>query len=140
MIVPHLTFPGTCRTALTYYRDIFQAAVKTERTYGDYVPEGVAHPPENLRDWILHAEVEIAGTVMWFSDVLTDETHGAALRLVVTVPTAEDGRRMFARLREGGCVTLPPTQAFYTSLHAGIIDRFGVHWNIIAEDAPTQAE
>jgi PhnB protein len=140
MVTPYVTFPGNCREALALYAKAFGSDARMVRTYGDYVPEGVQHPPEDLRDWILHAEMEIAGTAVWFADeVLEKPTRGSMVKLVATAPSAAEGRRIFGILAEGGHVTLPPTETFYSTFHAGLIDPFGVSWNIVAEEAPTSA-
>lgn len=33
---------------------------------------------------------------------------------------------------------IPPTETFYSNFHASLIDKFGVHWNIVAEEKPNQ--
>lgn len=137
MVTPYLTFAGDCGAAMALYAEAFGSTVRMARTYGDYVPEGVDQPPENLRDWILHGEMEIAGTVVWLADEVSAEAAGGAkVKLVATVPTASEGRRIFNLLRDGGKTTLPPTETFYSTFHAGTVDRFGIHWNVIAEEAP----
>jgi PhnB protein len=35
----------------------------------------------------------------------------------------------------GGKVTLPPTDTFYSTFHAAVKDKFGVDWNIVADEA-----
>ncbi len=137
MLIPSLAFSGDCKSALALYAEVFGHAARTERTYGAYVPEGTKNPPENLCDWILHAEMEIAGAVIWLADeVLEKPIHGSTVKLVATVANAAEGTRAFDLLSAGGRVTLPPTDTFYSTFHAGTVDRFGVHWNIIAEEAP----
>jgi hypothetical protein len=39
-------------------------------------------------------------------------------------------------LRVGGKVTLAPVEPFYSVFHAAVTDRFGVNWNVVAEEAP----
>lgn len=33
-------------------------------------------------------------------------------------------------------INLPPTETFYSAFHGGITDKYGVSWNITAEEAP----
>ncbi len=35
-----------------------------------------------------------------------------------------------------GEVTLPPTETFYSTFHAGLTDKFGIAWDIVAEEVP----
>ncbi len=40
----------------------------------------------------------------------------------------------------GDYVTLLPTETFYSVFHAAVTDKFGVNWNVVAEEAPKQME
>jgi len=138
MVTPYLIFSGECGEALAFYRAAFGAEVRMSLPYGDYVPEGVAAPPPNLKDWVLHAEMQICGTDFWFADEAAEPSvRGNRVRLTVQVPTAEAARKIFDALRAGGHTPLPPTETFYSAFHAALTDRFGVGWNIVAEEAPT---
>lgn len=59
MVTPYITFAGNCNEALDFYQTVFNSEVLMSLPYGDYVPEGVTAPPANLKDWILHAEMNI---------------------------------------------------------------------------------
>ncbi len=37
-------------------------------------------------------------------------------------------------------VVLPPTVTFYSVFHAAVMDKFGVNWNVVAEEAPKEME
>ena len=137
MVTPYITFSGECREALDFYRTAFGAAVKMSLPYGDYVPEGVAIVPPDLKDWVLHAEMEICGTDFWFADEAAEPAvKGNMVKLTAKVPTAEEARKVFDALRANGRISLPPTETFYSKFHAGLTDKFGVNWNIVAEEGP----
>ncbi len=138
MVTPSLTFLGDCKDAMALYAAAFGHEARMTRTYGDYVPEGIAQPPENLRDWILHAEMDIAETTVLLADEVLEKHGGNGnIKLVATAPTAAEARRIFDLLSDGGRVTLPPVETFYSVFHAGLVDRFRIRWDIIAEEAPT---
>ena len=136
MITPYLVFPGTCAEALIFYREVFQCPEPRVLPYGTYVPEGLDPVPERLSEWVMHAEMPVCGTNVWFADEPGAEASGGSVRLTVTLPTAGQARSCFAQLTEGGTVTLPPTETFYSSFHAAGTDRFGTCWNVVAEEAP----
>ena len=139
MVTPYITFAGNCRNALVFYETVFHSSVQMSQPYGDYVPEGVAAPPENLKDWVLHAEMNICGTVFWFADEVAEPvTAGNMVKLTVTVPTAKEAQAIFDGLRIDAHITLPPTETFYSTFHAGLMDKYGVSWNIVAEEPPKQ--
>lgn len=136
MVTPYLIFHGNCAEALAFYGEVFGGAAKGAMPYGDYVPEGPAPVPEGLAGWIMHAELDICGTNVWLADEPAIPAVGDNIRLSASVPTAGRARAIFDALAEGGRVSLPPTETFYSTFHAAVTDRFGVNWNVVAEEAP----
>ncbi|MDR1531768.1 MAG: VOC family protein [Clostridiales bacterium] len=139
MVTPYLTFNGNCKDALDFYRAVFNCDEPKILPYGDYMPEGSKTPPELLRDWIMHGEMLICSTNVWFADEAVPPTVGDNIKLSAITPTGKEARAIFEALREGGSVTLPPTATFYSVFHAAVTDKFGVNWNVVAEEAPKQA-
>lgn len=139
MVTPYITFAGNCSQALEFYQTVFNSKVQMSQLYGDYVPEGVKTPPANLKDWILHAEMQICDTVFWFADEVAEPvSKGNMIKLTSKVPSAKEAQKIFDVLSIGAHITLPPTDTFYSSFHAGLTDKYGVSWNIVAEESPSQ--
>jgi PhnB protein len=136
MIIPYINFNGKCEGAMAFYETVFGSEVISKQFYGDYIPDGLDSPPEGLSNWVLHASMKICGSMVYFSDETQPVSNGNMLSLTLSVPTAKDGQGYFERLKADGNITLPPTETFYSMFHAGIIDKFGIGWNIIAEEAP----
>lgn len=137
MVTPYITFSGNCSNALDFYRTAFHTEIEMSYPYGDYVPECVSVAPPNLKDWVMHAEMQICGTVFWFADEVAEPVaKGSMVKLTVKVSTAKEAQRIFDALSSDAHITLPPTETFYSTFHAGLTDRFGVGWNIVAEEAP----
>jgi PhnB protein len=104
------------------------------------MPEGSKTPPELLRDWAMHGEMAICGTNAWFADEGAPPTIGDSIKLAVTVPTGKEASAIFESLCEGGRVTLAPVETFYSVFHVAVADKFGVNWNVVAEEAPQKQE
>jgi PhnB protein len=138
MVTPYLNFNGNCKEAIAFYQSVFNADVKSTIPYGDYVPDGVVNPPENLSDWIMHAEMEINGTNFWFADETQPVSHGDMVKLTATVPTAKTGQAYFDKLKVDGIVTLSPTETYYSNFHASVVDKYGVCWSIVSEEPAKQ--
>jgi PhnB protein len=138
MLTPYIVFNGECKEALDFYRTVFGCDELKVMPYGDYMPEGSKTPPELLRDWIMHAEMVICGMNVWFADEAFPVTRGTYIRLSATVPSGQDASAIFDALCAGGNVTLPPTETFYSVFHAAVTDKYGVNWNVVAEQAPAQ--
>jgi len=136
MVIPYITFEGNCNEALEFYKKAFKSEVKMSQPYGDYIPEEIETPPVNLSSWILHAEMEICDTKFWFADEVRPTSKGSMIKLTAAVSTSEEAKDIFEMLNVGGYVSLPPTETFYSTFHAALTDKFGVSWNIVAEESP----
>lgn len=140
MVTPYIVFGGNCSEALAFYAQAFKSQVTMLQNYGDYVPEGVNAPPNNLSHWVLHAEMDICGTPFWFADeILEPVVNGTNVKLTVQLPNAQTAQQIYNALCKGAHITLPPTQTFYSTFHAGLTDAFGVSWNLTALEAPAPA-
>jgi PhnB protein len=137
MITPFLVFNGQCKDALNFYKTVFGCSEPNVMPYGDYMPEGSQTPPELLRTWVMHGEMAICGTNVWFADDSEPPAVGNAIKLAVSVPTGKEAAAIFERLCNGGEVSLPPTETFYSVFHAAVTDKFGVNWNVVAEEQPS---
>lgn len=139
MVTPYIVFSGECREALKLYGAAFGSEIKMSQTYGDYVPRGVENPPADLKDWILHAEMEICETPFWFADEIAEPVRkGTNVKLTVQVSDAAVAQKIYDVLCKDAYISLPPTETFYSSFHAGLVDMFGVSWNITALEAAAQ--
>jgi PhnB protein len=136
MVAPYLVFNGKCQEAMDFYRSVFPCGEPKIMNYGDYMPEGSITPPELLRTWVMHGEMEVCGTNMWFADEATEISVGDNIKLSATVPTGNEARIIFDAISVGGTVTLPPTETFYSVFHASVTDKYGVNWNVVASEAP----
>ncbi|MDR2861077.1 MAG: VOC family protein [Syntrophobacterales bacterium] len=138
MITPYLVFNGDCKDALDFYRAVFNCDEPEVMNYGDYMPEGSKTPPELLRTWVMHGEMVICGTNVWFADETEAFTKGDSIRLSAALPTGREAAAVFDALCGGGTVTLPPTETFYSVFHAAVTDKFGINWNVVAEEQPAK--
>ena len=111
---------------------------KSSIPYGDYIPDGIESPPENLSEWIMHAEMEICNTNFWFADETQAVSCGSMVKLMATVPTAKVGQEYFDMLKVDGDITLPPIETYYSNFHTALVDKFGVCWNIVSKEPPKQ--
>jgi PhnB protein len=140
VITPYLVFNGDCKDAIDFYRSVFPCGEPKILNYGDYMPEGSETPPELLRTWIMHGEMTVCGTNVWFADESSPVNRSDHIRLTAAVPTGSEAAAIFNALCVGGKVTLPPTETFYSVFHAAVTDKVGVNWNVVAEEAPKRVE
>lgn len=140
MIEPYLFFNGDCREAIDFYRRAIDAEVEMSMSFGDSPeapPPGTV--PENWDDKIMHASVFIGGSRVMMSDGnCADTVDFGGFSLSFTAPDAAAADRCFAALSEGGEVTMPMGETFWSKRFGMVKDRFGVGW-MVTVPAPEQA-
>jgi PhnB protein len=125
---PYLHFNGDCREAFTFYREILGGDTATMMTYGEGPPE-LAGP--EWRDKILHATLLIGEQELLGSDAAPGRYQPpAGFDVTIAGVDVEEGKRIFAALAEGGAVTMPIQETFWTKGFGMLTDRFGIRWMI----------
>lgn len=126
----YVTFPGTAREALSFYRDVFggQLSLHTYEEFGrsDGPPDAIAHGE-------LGGVVRLAG-----SDAAAGEKsvrlEGVRLSLLGTAEP-EGLHEWFDKLAVGGQVVDPLAPKPWGASDGQVIDRHGLHWLIGYEHA-----
>lgn len=127
---PYLTFNKNCREAFAFYEQALGATIQAVMTWGDS-PMADEMPPE-AQDMVMHAELEVGGFVIMGSDGAPGEVYEGikGANVVFNTDTAEEAEALFARLGEGGEVTMPMEETFWALRFGLLRDRFGVPWMI----------
>lgn len=129
MVTPYIVFEKQCEEAMQYYEQIFSGQEKKILRYNEYIPAGVE---EDVSNYVLHGEMELFGTPFTFADeVSRPVVIGDNICLTINPSDVKTARKMFDSLKEDGEIFLPPTETFYSPLHATVKDRYGIVWNII---------
>jgi PhnB protein len=130
---PYLHFDGRCEDAIHFYQDALGAEVTTlvRRSDDPIARSGDAAESGNA---ILHMSLRIGQAMLSGTDAPCPDGSGW-LGHSVTLPVASDAEaeRLFARLAEGGQVTMPLTSTFFASRIGMVTDRFGVPWTVVSD-------
>lgn len=125
----HVSFPGNCREAMTFYEQITGGHLEAMITFGE-TPAAEETPPE-WHDWIIHASLNIRGRRLMGADMAGDchqPVQGASVHL--EYDSLEQAGRVFDQLRQGGQVIMPFQETFWAHRFGMTTDRFGIHWMI----------
>jgi PhnB protein len=136
-LYPYLFFGGYCREAFTRYQEIFGGEL-TLLTSKD-IPEDAAMP--GVRDdLIMHAALQFDGHLLMGSDDPTTDSFGPVQGMMANYEASnvDQAKRVFDALAEGGEVTQPIAETFFSPLFGMCVDRFGTPW-MISTEAPQQA-
>jgi len=123
---PYVHFPGTAREALTFYGDVFGAAVQLH-TFHEF---GRTDGPD---DAIAHGYLAGGPVALFGADAAAGEPtvncEGIMLSLLGTADPVVL-QTWFTRLSEGGRVVDDLRQRPWGASDGRVIDRYGLHWLI----------
>jgi PhnB protein len=131
-VQPYLFFDGRCEEAIEFYRRAVGAQVDMLMRYR----ESPASPPPGMNagyeNKVMHSSFRIGDTTIMASDDCMGHPSFQGFSLAVTVDTPAEAEKKFAALGSGGKVTMPLTQTFFSPSYGMLVDRFGVHWMVMA--------
>ena len=127
-----MSFDGRCEEALGLYQRWLGAEVSFRMTWGDS-PMAKDAPPE----WggkILHASFMIGDMRFACADALPGAYEAPrGVSILLGVKELGEAERIFRELGEGGKVTIPMQETFWALRFGGVVDRFGIAWEINCE-------
>lgn len=132
---PYLFFGGNCREAFTRYQAVFGGEL-TLLPMSDMPPD--MEVPAEQKDLIMHAALMIGDNLLMGSDDPTTEAFGPVQGMQVnySVGDVAEADRAFAALAEGGKVTMPMAETFWSPSFGMCVDAFGTPWMVNAEPPP----
>jgi PhnB protein len=130
---PYLNFNGDARQAMEFYAQVFGGKL-TLNTFGQF---GHAEGPD--ADRIMHAMLETdAGYTLMAADVTSEMEHQPVAGVSMSL-SGDDGdalRGYFAKLAEGGTITMPMEKQVWGDEFGMCVDRFGVPWMVNVNSQP----
>jgi PhnB protein len=132
---PYVFYGGNCRDAFTRYQEILGGELVLLRLAD--VPSEEPVPPEQA-ELIIHAALTTDGAYVMGSDDPGGFRGIQGMSVSVSVDDADEARRVFDALADGGRVTASLTETFFSPAFGMCIDRFGVPWMVVAASPDTQ--
>jgi len=124
----YLSFDGNCAEAMRFYEKTLNGKLEMLLTFAE-TPVG-DQTPEVDKDRIMHAHLLIDGQSLMAADAPSGMTYqpmkGCALAL--SYESADEAKRVFDALAEGGKITMPFNPSFWADGFGMVDDRFGTHW------------
>jgi len=122
----YLFFPGNTEEAMTFYRGVLGGELSITRR-GDVDPTA----PEAEKHIVINAALDTGTFTLRASD-RADATNDIQTRVELTIIGTEedDLRRIFDALSDGGTVKAPLEKMFWGDIFGGLIDRFGIGWQV----------
>jgi PhnB protein len=127
----YVNYRGVCEEAFRFYEQHLGGRLTGIVRHGD-------QPNPNIPvDWsgkILHARIEIGGTVLMGADIPQSEPMRSAY-LSLTVDSEADAERLYGLLIDGGEVFMKMEKKPFANRFAMLRDRFGTSWMILHQPA-----
>jgi PhnB protein len=131
---PHLTFNGDCEAAFKFYQQCLGGNLQTMMTWGD--SPMADQVPAALRDKIIHATLVVGESALMGGDSPSERYEKpAGISITIQINDPSDAERIFSQLSEGGTVTMPIQQTFWTVRFGMLVDRFGIPWMVNCQQA-----
>jgi PhnB protein len=124
---PYISFADTARQALEFYQGVFGGDLSLS-TFGE---TGAAE--EAYADKIMHGQLETpAGYTLMASDTPPgmERTEGSTISISLSGDDSDELRGYFAKLSEGGAVTMPLEKQMWGDEFGMCVDPFGIAWMV----------
>lgn len=124
---PYLMFNGTCREAMTFYKETLNGELEIMPFEGSPV-----EVPEDYKVKVLHATLKFGDAVIMASDGMPGQTisQGDSLHLSIDAPNLVIAEQIFKNLSEDGKITMPFEKTFWGAKFGMLTDKFGIHWMV----------
>ena len=126
----YVNYPGNCSQAFKFYEDHLGGKITMMLTHEQQ--PGAANIPENWKNAILHARIEIGDSVLMGADIPNAEPMRSAY-LTLRVGSEKEAERIYALLSEGGQIFMKMEKTFFASRFAMLRDNFGTSWMLLHE-------
>ena len=124
----YVNYPGHCEEAFRFYEQNVGGNIISIMRHSD-VPAN-PHLPENFKNAVLHARMEIGNTVLMAADIPGAEPMRSAY-LTLRFGTPAEAERVYQVLGEGGEIFMKMEETFYAHRFAMLRDRFGTSWMLL---------
>jgi PhnB protein len=132
----YVNYPGHCEEAFRFYAQHLGGHITGIRRHAEARNPAL---PAEWTDKVLHARIELGGTVLMGADIPGAEPMRSAY-LTLGLESAAAAERVYALLSEGGEIFMKMEETFFASRFAMLRDRFGTSWMLLHErPAPSGA-
>jgi PhnB protein len=131
----YLNFNGNCKEAFDLYHKVLGGDMPMTVTMGQ-APGADPNDPD--KDKIMHTRLVLPnGSIIMGSDAMGNYYKTPqGFSVSITLDSAEDGKRIFDALAEGGQIQMPYEKTFWAEGFGAFVDRFGTPWMVNAGMVP----
>lgn len=126
----YIFFAGDAEEAFRFYHSVLGGEI-TAMAPHEGTP-GEDHVPPEWKQKIMHACLEVDGNMLMASDAPPDRDDGqrGGFSVSIQLDDVAEGERIFTALSEGGTISMPYSETFWSKGFGMFKDRFGVNWMV----------
>ena len=132
----YVNYRGTCEQAFRFYEEHLGGRITGLVRHEDQPNPGL---PAEWKDKVVHARIEIGGTVLMGADIPQSEPMRSAY-LALTLESEADAERVYGLLTDGGEVFMKMSQTPFANRFAMLRDRFGTSWMLLHQPAAARPQ
>ena len=124
---PYISFRGNAREAMEFYRSVFGGEL-TVSTFGEFNA-----PDPSIADKVMHSQLETpAGFTLMGADTPPGMSYkpGDTMTISLSGDDADELRGYWAKLSDGGEVSVPLEKQMWGDEFGMCVDKFGVPWMV----------
>ncbi len=126
-VQPYLNFDGRCDEALEFYKRAIGAKVGMLMRWKDSPDKSMCTPGN--ADKVMHSQFQIGDTTIMASDGRNSgNPNFQGIMLSIAAQSEAEVDKLFNGLAEGGQVTMPLGETFFSPKFGMVADKFGVGW------------
>lgn len=128
----YINFNGNCREAVEFYNQVFGTEQPKIMTFGEAPPNPKFNLSEETRNLVMHAQLNINGSQVMFSDIFPGRPFiaGNNISLAIVSGNMEEIKSIFHKLKKGGTVSMDLQETFWSKCYGYITDKFGISWQL----------
>lgn len=129
----YVNYKGNCEQAFHFYEKHLGGKITMMMRHQQQPGTDV---PEDWRNAILHARIEIGNLILMGADVSHAEPMRSAY-ITIRTDSAQEAERIYKVLSDNGEVFMKMEETFFASRFAMLRDKFGTSWMLLHEQDHT---
>lgn len=131
-INPYIITDGNGQEAVRFYEHALDATVHGIQTFADLPADPQMQIPDDAKDRVMHAHLEVGNTAMMISDTFPGQPYpiGVQVTIAITVDNVEKSKEVFQKLMEGGQEVMALQETPFSPSYGQVMDKFNVTWHV----------
>ena len=125
----YVNYPGHCEDAFRFYEQHLKGKITGIARHGEQPNPNI---PDNWKNKVLHARIEIGGSMLMGADIPNAEPMRSAY-LTLRLDSAKEAEQIYAILTDGGQIFMKMEETPFASRFAMLRDKFGTSWMLLHE-------